>query len=67
MVQLMSTKKSSVKVEVEESLEDQLGPIHKRSKLDSSLQMIPVASLCNPLDEPSPLGLRLKKSPSFWI
>ncbi|KAF2323041.1 hypothetical protein GH714_032940 [Hevea brasiliensis] len=27
--------------------------------------MIPVASLCNPLDEPSPLGLRLKKSPSL--
>ncbi|XP_043817581.1 uncharacterized protein LOC110626720 isoform X2 [Manihot esculenta] len=27
--------------------------------------MIPAAALCNPLDEPSPLGLRLKKSPSL--
>lgn len=40
MVQLMSSKKSSVKLEVEESLEDQLGPLHKRSKLDSSLQVL---------------------------
>ncbi|EEF49256.1 conserved hypothetical protein [Ricinus communis] len=76
MVQLMNNsstriiKKSPVKLELDDSssLEDQLGPLHKRSKFDyssSSLQMIPAASLSNPLEEPSPLGLRLKKSPSF--
>ncbi|OMO73958.1 hypothetical protein COLO4_26778 [Corchorus olitorius] len=76
MVQMMSSgKKVSVKLELEEALEDELAPLHKRSKLDPSLQggnvesgdfdfPIP-ASLYNPLDEPSPLGLRLKKSPSF--
>ncbi|WCJ40364.1 hypothetical protein M5689_021285 [Euphorbia peplus] len=65
MVQLMSTKKPSVKLEVDDSnsFENHLRPLHKRCKLDSSLPMIP--SVCNPLDEPSPLGLRLKKSPSF--
>ncbi|KDP41944.1 hypothetical protein JCGZ_26962 [Jatropha curcas] len=63
MVQLM--RKSAVKLELEDSFEDQLGPLHKRFKLDSSLQMIPASSLYNPLEEPSPLGLRLKKSPSL--
>lgn len=42
MVQLMGSfgNKAAVKLEVEEdSLEDQLSPLHKRSKLDSSLQV----------------------------
>ncbi|KAK6267785.1 hypothetical protein QUC31_011945 [Theobroma cacao] len=74
MVQLMSSgKRVGVKLEVEEALEDGLAPLHKRSKLDPSLQEgniesgdFPIPpSLYNPLDEPSPLGLRLKKSPSF--
>ncbi|GFZ17265.1 hypothetical protein Acr_26g0005350 [Actinidia rufa] len=85
MVQLMnsssealpesSRKKGTVKVEVEDSLEDQHGPLNKRSKLASPLllqhsDMGPVTfpippSEYNPLDEPSPLGLRLKKSPSL--
>ncbi|KAJ4838844.1 hypothetical protein Tsubulata_033027 [Turnera subulata] len=62
MVQLMaSVGKTTVKLEVDDSLEDQLTPLHKRSRLDSSLQ----GALCSPLEEQSPLGLRLKKSPSF--
>ncbi|MBA0695210.1 hypothetical protein Goari_001844, partial [Gossypium aridum] len=75
MVQLMSLgKRVSVKLEVEESLEEELVSLHKkRSKLDPCLQegdvesgKFPISpSLYNPLDEPSPLGLRLKKSPSF--
>ncbi|XWS19173.1 hypothetical protein CRYUN_Cryun32bG0109200 [Craigia yunnanensis] len=75
MVQLMSSgKRVAVKLEVEEALEDEFSPLHKkRSKLDPSLQEgyiecgnFPIPpSLYNPLDEPSPLGLRLKKSPSF--
>ncbi|XP_065865365.1 uncharacterized protein [Euphorbia lathyris] len=66
MVQLMNTKKPFIKLEVEDSFENHLRPLHKRCKLDSSLPMTPsVSTLCNPLDEPSPLGLRLKKSPSF--
>ncbi|XP_022714715.1 uncharacterized protein LOC111274370 [Durio zibethinus] len=75
MVQLMNSgKRVAVKLEVEDALEDELSPPHKKgSKLDPSLQegdnesrnfLIP-PSLYNPLDEPSPLGLRLKKSPSF--
>ncbi|KAF7135280.1 hypothetical protein RHSIM_Rhsim08G0203000 [Rhododendron simsii] len=85
MVQLMNTGKSSpesgsggrkmfpVKMEVEDSLEDQHGPLNKRSKLSSSLQQCDMGSVSfpippsqyNPLDEPSPLGLRLKKTPSL--
>ncbi|XP_021911836.1 uncharacterized protein LOC110825670 isoform X2 [Carica papaya] len=72
MVQLMvSTQK--VKLEGQDFLEDQLGPLPKRSKLHSPIQQLNVErgefvippSLYNPLDEPSPLGLRLKKTPSF--
>ncbi|KAK1360064.1 Pre-rRNA-processing protein IPI3 [Heracleum sosnowskyi] len=63
-----------VKIEVEDSLEDQHAPLLKRSKLSSSTQQqhelrttaFPVPpSQYNPLDEPSPLGLRLRKSPSL--
>lgn len=71
MVQLMSSgKTSAVKLELHDSLEDQLGPLKKRSKLkedcDSETTSFPFPpSMYNPLEEPSPLGLRLKKTPSF--
>jgi hypothetical protein len=62
-----------VKVEIEDSLEDKHAPLHKRSKLSSSTPIYGAAnggfqvppSQYNLLDEPSPLGLRLKKSPSL--
>ncbi|KAL4320167.1 hypothetical protein GQ457_18G004330 [Hibiscus cannabinus] len=63
-----------VKLEiVEDSLEEEHGPVNKRSKPSSNLQQwnsdsnafpIPPAQY-NPLDEPSPLGLKLRKSPSL--
>ncbi|KAK9281380.1 hypothetical protein L1049_004280 [Liquidambar formosana] len=85
MVQLMNSGKISpesemgcrkmlpVKLEVGDSLEEQHGPVQKKSKLDSSQQQwnsetnaFPIPpSQYNPLDEPSPLGLRLRKSPSL--
>ncbi|KAJ7009872.1 hypothetical protein NC653_000547 [Populus alba x Populus x berolinensis] len=68
MVQSMSSlsRKAAVKLEADDSLEDQLSPLHKRSKLDPSLQVMnPDAVLYNTLEEPSPIGLTLKKSPSF--
>uniref|UniRef100_A0A1J3GQA7 TRF2/HOY1 PH-like domain-containing protein n=1 Tax=Noccaea caerulescens TaxID=107243 RepID=A0A1J3GQA7_NOCCA len=57
-----------VKLEiVEDDLEEEHGPLNKRSKLwssgTSSLSMAPAKY--NPLDEPSPLGLSLRKSPSL--
>ena len=41
MVQSMSSisRKAAVKLEADDSLEDQLSPLHKRSKLDPSLQV----------------------------
>ncbi|VVB15795.1 unnamed protein product [Arabis nemorensis] len=60
--------KFPVKLEiVEDFLEEEHGPLNKRSKLWSNR---PNVSLLTPtkfnlLDEPSPLGLSLKKSPSF--
>ncbi|KAL1814514.1 hypothetical protein ACET3Z_017088 [Daucus carota] len=65
-----------VKAEREDLVDDQYGHLHKRSKFSSSLTQqqyesgsnaaFPVApSQYNPLDEPSPLGLRLRKSPSL--
>ncbi|KAL5699056.1 hypothetical protein ACHQM5_030010 [Ranunculus cassubicifolius] len=64
--------KIPVKVEIEDNLEDEHGPFHKRSKFSSPFQQQWntessnfSASQYNPLDEPSPLGLSLKKSPSF--
>ncbi|KAH1107739.1 hypothetical protein J1N35_011507 [Gossypium stocksii] len=66
--------KAPVKLEiVEDSLEEEHGPVNKRSKLSPNLQQwssdgnafpIPPAQY-NPLDEPSPLGLKLRKSPSL--
>ncbi|GLU21952.1 hypothetical protein SLE2022_380560 [Rubroshorea leprosula] len=70
-----SGKRAALKSELDE--DDSLlefAPLHKRSTLDHTSQEgnldealpnpIP-PSLYNPLDEPSPLGLSLKKSPSF--
>ncbi|KAM7266990.1 hypothetical protein ACFE04_009156 [Oxalis oulophora] len=59
---------SSVKLEiVEDSLEDEFGPLNKRSKWnndETNVLAVP-PSQYNPLDEPSPLGLKLRKSPSL--
>ncbi|KAG2243578.1 hypothetical protein Bca52824_094576 [Brassica carinata] len=57
-----------VKLEIaEDDLEEAHGPLNKRSKLwssgTSSSSMAPAKY--NPLDEPSPLGLSLRKSPSL--
>ncbi|XP_044464320.1 uncharacterized protein LOC123194889 isoform X2 [Mangifera indica] len=94
MVQLMKSGNSTsepgttlfrnmvpVKLEiVEDSLEEEHGPLNKRSKPSSTLQQqqwsawnndsnddaYPIPpSQYNPLDEPSPLGLQLRKSPSL--
>ncbi|KAL0415510.1 UNVERIFIED_CONTAM: hypothetical protein Slati_3382900 [Sesamum latifolium] len=58
---------AAVKVEVEDHLEEEHGPLHKRHKQQNfGLGGFAVpASQYNPLDEPSPLGLRLRKSPSL--
>ncbi|ERN07072.1 hypothetical protein AMTRI_Chr12g273560 [Amborella trichopoda] len=65
---------SNVKVEVEDPLEDEHGSVNKRAKLGSPLKqqqwsMSPSTceqtSYYNLLNEPSPLGLRLRKSPSL--
>ncbi|XWS16958.1 hypothetical protein CRYUN_Cryun33cG0026400 [Craigia yunnanensis] len=58
---------------VEDSLEEEHGPLNKRSKPSPNLQQwnsdanaFPIPpSQYNPLDEPSPLGLSLRKSPSL--
>ncbi|GLT49589.1 hypothetical protein SLA2020_231370 [Shorea laevis] len=87
MVQLMSSgnqrpdrdvsscrDKLPVKLEiVEDPLEEEFGPLNKRSKAATDLHQwgfdgnaFPIPpSQYNPLDEPSPLGLRLRKSPSL--
>ncbi|KAG5227792.1 Homeobox protein [Salix suchowensis] len=68
MVQLMSSlsRKAAVKLEADDSSEDQLSPLHKRSKLDLSSQVMNAdAVLYNRMEEPSPIGLTLKKSQSF--
>ncbi|CAN4088607.1 unnamed protein product [Withania somnifera] len=66
-------KTAAVKLEFEDALAEAHGPLNKRSKLSSSAQQLVVGadgfplppSQYNPLDEPSPLGLRLRKSPSL--
>ncbi|CAN1328723.1 hypothetical protein LINPERPRIM_LOCUS34492 [Linum perenne] len=73
MVQLMKSAnlpagmESPVKLEiVDDSLEEQHGPLNKRFKTSHPLQQdFPVQPHYDPLDEPSPLGLRLRKSPSL--
>ncbi|XP_044472320.1 uncharacterized protein LOC123200960 isoform X2 [Mangifera indica] len=73
--------KVPVKLEiVEDSLEEEYGPLNKRSKPSLTIQRqqwsawnndsdndgCPILpSQYNPLNEPSPLGLRLRKSPSL--
>ncbi|XAR67814.1 hypothetical protein NMG60_11002733 [Bertholletia excelsa] len=62
-----------VKLESANSMENHHGPLNKRFKLSSSLSVqcslgsvsLTQPSQYNPVDEPSPLGLRLRKSPSF--
>ncbi|KAL3512001.1 hypothetical protein ACH5RR_024718 [Cinchona calisaya] len=77
MVQLTKTgEMTAVKkeVEMEDPLEEEHGPLIKRSKHAPSLHRqsgglggfpAPAAARYNPLDEPSPLGLKLRKSPSL--
>uniref|UniRef100_A0A7N0VGY8 TRF2/HOY1 PH-like domain-containing protein n=1 Tax=Kalanchoe fedtschenkoi TaxID=63787 RepID=A0A7N0VGY8_KALFE len=65
--------KGPVKVEIEDFLEQQHGPDSKRPRISPVMQQwdmeentYPVPpSQYNPLDEPSPLGLKLRKSPSL--
>ncbi|OAY46840.1 uncharacterized protein LOC110617571 isoform X2 [Manihot esculenta] len=69
-----SGNKVPVKLEiVEDPLEEEHGSLNKRSKPSQAVQQwgaganafpVPPAQY-NPLDEPSPLGLRLRKSPSL--
>ncbi|XP_062090016.1 uncharacterized protein LOC133796497 [Humulus lupulus] len=67
------SRKATVKMEIDvEDLSDSLNSLHKRPKLDSSSQenmssdtFGDQSSMYNPLNEPSPLGLRLRKSPSL--
>ncbi|KAH9614884.1 hypothetical protein KSS87_000294 [Heliosperma pusillum] len=62
-----------VKMEIEDSLEDEHGPFMKKQKqfqirdqFTAGNNLFPAQpSQYNPLDEPSPLGLRLRKSPSL--
>lgn len=79
MVQLMKSSKVSpesqlqqrgkmvpVKREVDDSLDGRHAPFNKRSKHDLEMGGFPVPPAeFNPLDEPLPLGLQLKKSPSL--
>uniref|UniRef100_A0A1D1XQM3 Pre-rRNA-processing protein IPI3 n=1 Tax=Anthurium amnicola TaxID=1678845 RepID=A0A1D1XQM3_9ARAE len=57
----------AVKLEVEDPLEEAHGPGNKRSKLSVNAHQWDkdASTMYNPLDEPSPLGLRLRKSPSL--
>lgn len=67
------TDKPPVKLEIEDSLEDEHAPLTKRTKPSPAFQEWDVEnnansvppSQYNPLDEPSPLGLKLRKSPSL--
>lgn len=63
-----------VKLEIEDSLEEEHGPLNKKHKSPSPLEMqwgldtgmvLPQSLHCSLLDEPSPLGLSLRKSESF--
>ncbi|GMH13783.1 hypothetical protein Nepgr_015624 [Nepenthes gracilis] len=69
----LGDSKIPVKLEIEDSLEEEHGPFNKKMKqssfpdhLSTGNNMFPVPPPeYNPLDEPSPLGLRLRKSPSL--
>lgn len=62
-----------VKLEIEDPLDDEHGPSNKKQKQSSAPDQLATGntmfaitpSQYNPLDEPSPLGLRLRKSPSL--
>ncbi|CAL9129134.1 unnamed protein product [Musa textilis] len=56
----------ATKLEIEDPLEDEHGPLNKRSKCGTGESM-PLTEVIqnNLLNEPSPLGLRLRKSPSL--
>ncbi|KAG6469814.1 uncharacterized protein LOC122032278 [Zingiber officinale] len=55
-----------VKLEIEDQLEDEHGSLTKRSKREADESMAATKIIQNNLlDEPSPLGLRLRKSPSL--
>uniref|UniRef100_A0A5B7BLI1 TRF2/HOY1 PH-like domain-containing protein n=1 Tax=Davidia involucrata TaxID=16924 RepID=A0A5B7BLI1_DAVIN len=66
-------EKHLAKLEIEDSLEEEHGPLNKRVKSSSPFvekstgsNEFPIPpTQYNPLDEPSPLGLRLRKSPSL--
>ncbi|KAG7567495.1 hypothetical protein ISN45_Aa04g003630 [Arabidopsis thaliana x Arabidopsis arenosa] len=66
MVEMMRSENRNnfpVKLEIfEDSLEEEHAPLNKRSKIWSNGTSVSKFSL---LEEPSPLGLSLKKSPSF--
>ncbi|EOA27099.1 hypothetical protein CARUB_v10023197mg [Capsella rubella] len=65
MVEMMMRRASKfpVKLEIaEDSLEEEYSPLHKRAKLWSNGTGV---SKFNLLEEPSPLGLSLRKSPSL--
>ncbi|WOK94043.1 hypothetical protein Cni_G02745 [Canna indica] len=57
-----ASPKAAVQLEIEDALEDERGPFFKRSKTTISQEQGAVHSM---LDGPSPLGLRLRKSPSL--
>ncbi|CAA2935191.1 Probable small nuclear ribonucleoprotein G [Olea europaea subsp. europaea] len=73
MVQLMtngnpesqSEKMPMVKMEMEDPLEEEHGPLSKRHKSLGMGGFLESVSQYHPLDEPSPLGLQLRKSPSL--
>ncbi|XP_074592057.1 uncharacterized protein LOC141847868 [Curcuma longa] len=55
-----------VKLEIEDQLEDEHGSLTKRCKREADESMAATKIIQNNLlDEPSPLGLRLRKSPSL--
>ncbi|ONK78854.1 uncharacterized protein A4U43_C01F250 [Asparagus officinalis] len=58
----------TVKSEVEDPLEEEHGPLSKKIKAQwdpDAGRVPPQSAQCSLLDEPSPLGLRLRKSPSL--
>ncbi|KAJ6834172.1 uncharacterized protein M6B38_336015 [Iris pallida] len=63
----------AVKMEIEDPLEEEHGPLNKRSRSPDNFHQwggdaataSPQTMHCSLLDEPSPLGLRLRKSPSL--
>ncbi|XP_077223222.1 ATP-dependent DNA helicase isoform X2 [Tasmannia lanceolata] len=69
----VSPIKFPVKLEIEDPLDEEHGPLNKKSKFLAPFQkwstgssnISPQTTNYNPLDEPSPLGLRLRKSPSL--